>query len=537
MLQIEKISDFNSSNIPTQTGVYLYKNASDDVLYCGKAKNLRARVKSYFSSQHLLPIKTRRLVAQIRQIDWIIVDNEVEALLLENRLIKQHQPKYNVVLKDAKTFAYIALSKDAFPRIFSTRKPTAKMEVFGAYTNGTTRHELQKMVIQLFKLRDCRTLPKKACLNFYINRCSAPCIQNINQTDYAVQVERAKAFLSGDLKDTLSRLKTEMQKAAEAQKFERALEIRNQLTRLDQLSQKQIVDTQNTRNQDVIAFRKQGEQMRVVQFCIKRGVLAGKQDFKLDYQEHVEQEFLSAFYRKNPLPHEIIVNTEIWTDDAEKENLESFFTQLRGAAVSLTLPQRGNKFALMQLAEKNIEASLEDDSALLDLQTALNLPTLPRVIECFDISNLGDEHIVSGMTQFVDMKAHKKGFRHFELKTVSHADDFASMKEVVTRRYSRLLCEEKPLPNLIIIDGGRGQVSAANEALISLNLTLPLIGLAKKNEEIYLHQISEPLMFPKNSRMMLLLRKIRDATHDFSVGYNRKKRQMKVRDDFENVNT
>ncbi|MGB4498144.1 MAG: excinuclease ABC subunit UvrC [Methylococcaceae bacterium] len=533
MIQLEKISDFKSVDIPTNTGVYLYKNATGEVLYCGKAKNLRSRVKSYFSSQHLLPIKTRGLVAQIRQIDWIIVDNEIEALLLENRLIKQHKPKYNIVLKDAKTFAYIALSKDSFPRIFSTRKPTAKMDVFGAYTDGNLRRELQKLVIQIFKLRDCRTFPKKACLNFYINRCSAPCIQNISQHDYALQVERAKLLLSGDLKDTLSFLKTQMQQAANEQKFEQALEIRNQLTRLEQLAQKQIVDTQNTKNQDVIAFRKQGNFLKIIQFCVKKGVLSGKQDFKIEIQENAEQEFLKAFYRQNPLPHEIILNSAIWQNEAEKETLEVFFTKLRGANVSLIFPQRGNKLALIQLAEKNIEANLDENSALLDLQTALNLPTLPRVIECFDISNLGNEHIVSGMTQFVDMKANKKAFRHFEIKTVSHADDFASMKEVVTRRYSRLLQEEKPLPDLIVIDGGAGQISAASEALASLNLTLPLIGLAKKQEEIYLPLTTEPLQFPRNSRMMLLLRKIRDATHDFSVGYNRKKRQIKLRKEFD----
>ena len=532
MLLIEKISDFKSGDIPTSTGVYLYKNTTGDVLYCGKAKNLRARVKSYFSSQHLLPIKTRRLVAQIRQIDWIIVDNEIEALLLENRLIKQYQPKYNIVLKDAKTFAYIALSKDLFPRIFSTRKPSAKMDVFGAYTNGRLRFELQKMVMQIFKLRDCKTLPQKACLNFYINRCSAPCIQNISQIDYALQVERAKSLLSGDLKDTLQFLNIEMQKVAEEQKFEQALEIRNQIIRIEKLVQKQIVDTQNTKNQDVIAFRKQDETLKIVQFYVKKGVLSGKQDFKIEIQENAEQEFLKAFYRQNPLPHEIIINNVIWQDENEKENLEAFFTNLRGANVSLIFPQRGNKLALVQLAEKNIEANLEENSALFDLQIALKLPTLPRVIECFDISNLGNEHIVSGMTQFVEMKANKKGFRHFELKTVVHADDFASIKEAVTRRYSRLLKEEKALPDLILIDGGAGQVSAAFEALNALNLTLPLIGLAKKQEEIYLPQATAPHNFPKNSRMMLLLRRIRDATHDFSIRYNRKKRQIKLRNEF-----
>jgi excinuclease ABC subunit C len=237
----------------------------------------------------------------------------------------------------------------------------------------------------------------------------------------------------------------------------------------------------------VIAFRRQGEFLKIVQFCVKKGVLSGKQDFKIDFQEKAEQEFLKAFYRQNSLPHEIIVNSEIWQNENTKETLEVFFSNLRGANVSLIFPQRGNKLALVQLAEKNIEANLNENSALCDLQNTLNLPTLPRVIECFDISNLGNEHIVSGMTQFVDMKANKKGFRHFEIKTVSHADDFASIKEVVTRRYARLLKEKKALPDLIMVDGGAGQVSAAIEALTTLNVTLPLIGLAKKQEEIYLY--------------------------------------------------
>lgn len=531
MLKIEKISDFKSSEIPTQTGVYLYKNEQGDILYCGKAKNLRARVKSYFSSQHLLPIKTRRLVAQIRQIDWIIVDNEIEALLLENRLIKQHQPKYNIVLKDAKTFAYIALSKETFPRIFSTRKPSAKMEVFGAFTDGNLRRELQKIVIQLFQLRDCKTLPKKACLNFYIQRCSAPCIEKISPVEYAENVEKAKKLLSGDLKNVFELLKTEMENAANEQKFERALEIRNQLQRLEQLEQKQIVDTQNTKNQDVIAFQTQDSQLHIVYFCVKKGVLSGKQTFKIEIQENTEQEFLKAFYRQNPLPHEIILSRAIWLDEQEKENLETFFTKQRGATVSLTLPQRGNKLALLNLAEKNFD--VENNLVLSELQNALNLSNLPRVMECFDISNLGNQHIVSGMTQFVDGKANKKGFRHFEIKSTKHADDFASMKEAVFRRYKRLQKEEKPFPDLIIIDGGAGQVSAAIEALNLLNVELPLIGLAKKLEEIYLPNQTQPLQFPKNSAMMLLLRKIRDATHDFSVGYNRKKRQMQMREDFQ----
>ena len=533
MIFIDAIRDFKSADVPSKTGVYLYKNAEGDVLYCGKAKNLRARVKSYFSSQHLLPIKTRRLVVQIRQIDWIIVDNEVEALMLENRLIKQYQPKYNIALKDAKTFAYIALSKDAYPRIFTTRKPTAKMEVFGAYTGGHLRAELQRMVIQIFKLRDCKTLPKKACLNFHIHRCTAPCIGNVSQIEYAKQVDRARQLLNGNLKETLKFLTSEMQRASDEQKFERALEIRNQLNRLQNLEQKQIIDAQNTQNQDVIAFERQGEQMHIVRFGIKRGVLSTKQNFCVDYETRIKQAFVMAFYQTNTLPHEIIVNQAIWGDEAEKESLETVLSQLRGGKVVFTLPLRGNKLALVKLAEKNSESNIDHDSALFDLQQALNLETLPRVIECFDISNLGNEHIVSGMTQFIDMKANKNGFRHFELKTVVHADDFASMREVVTRRYTRLIEEEKSLPNLIVIDGGLGQVNAAFHALNALDLSIPLIGLAKKQEEIYFPLKSDPLIFNQNTRMMLLLRRIRDATHDFSIGYNRKKRAMKLRDEFE----
>jgi excinuclease ABC subunit C len=388
------------------------------------------------------------------------------------------------------------------------------------------------MAISFFKLRDCKTLPKKACLNFYINRCSAPCINNISQSDYAQQVQQAKAFLAGDIKTTVQQLTNKMQQAAHELQFERALEWRNQLIRLQALQQKQNVDILNSKNQDVFAFYKQMQWLYITQFGVKKGVLLGKQTFKIECDDNSELEFLKAFYRKNPLPHEIIVNSILWQDDNDKSNIEAFFSQLRGSAVLLTLPQRGNKLALMHLAEKNTEADLTANSALLDLQTALQLTTLPRVIECFDISNLGNEHIVCGMTQFIDMKANKKGFRHFQLKTLTQADDFASIYEAVTRRYSRLIREQKPLPDLIIIDGGAGQVSAALQALNELNLNLPLIGLAKKHEEIYLPNTTQALVFDNNNRMMLLLRKIRDATHDFAIGYNRKKRQMQLRDEF-----
>ncbi len=522
------LTPFKSSKIPVNTGVYIYRNNESEVLYCGKAKNLRNRIKSYFSNSESLSTKTYQLIKNTRFIDWIIVDNEVEALLLENRLIKQHQPKYNVLLKDAKTFSYLALTKERFPRLCVTRKPNAKLDTFGAYTNTHLRRELQMLVMQIFKLRDCKNLPKKACLNFYINRCSAPCIHAISEIDYSHNVEKAKKLLSGNIKEVVAFLTEKMHIAATEQKFEQALAIRNQLTRLEQLNQKQIVDLHSQRNQDVIAFWRYQEIMRVLYFQVKKGVLSGKKDFSLDYQDNVEQEFLKAFYREQTIPHEIIVNQKIWHDEAEKKALEIFFSKNRGANVTLILPERGDKLALIKLAEKNIEVNLDVNNALIDLQNQLNLKNLPKLIECFDISNLGNEHIVAGMTQFINAKPNKKAFRHFLIQTTTHANDFASMKEAVYRRYFSLKTKNQPFPDLIIVDGGIVQVNAANEALMLLNLNLPLIGLAKKQEEIYFPDFSTPRQFSKNCSMMLLLRKIRDATHDYSVNFNRHKRKKRM---------
>jgi excinuclease ABC subunit C len=242
--------------------------------------------------------------------------------------------------------------------------------------------------------------------------------------------------------------------------------------------------------------------------------------------------FLKEFYDKNRIPQEILLNTEAWMDVEEKTALEKYFATISGGPVNINVPTEGDEQYLVKLAEKNIEANLDEDSALVDLQTALNLPSLPRVIECFDVSNLGKEHIVSGMVRFIDGNPDKNNYRRFKMKTVKGQDDFASMQEAVTRRYRRLVNEESPLPDLILVDGGPGQVSSANFALKSLGLQIPLIGLAKKYEEIFLPDETLPRRFKKNSRMMLLLRRIRDAAHNFSISYSRKRKEMKTREEF-----
>lgn len=531
MIQIASLSKFNSAKIPATPGVYLFKDAEGEILYVGKAKSLRSRVRSYFSSSDQ-PVKTRNLVSKIREIDWIVVDNELEALLLENKLVKQHMPKYNINLKDAKTFAYIALTKEAFPRMLTSRKVSRKLESFGPYTDGFTRQDLERVVVRVFKLRVCKELPKRECLNFHIGLCTAPCLGNVSSEQYSGQVERARSFLKGDYQQAIEQLNSQMEAASREQKYELALELRNQIASIELLNHRQIVDTERRFDQDVMAFRRFGERVLVVQMGVRKGVLLGKKQFSIDLQPNIEQEFLKAFYALNLIPREILLNKPCWLEDKEKAALEEFFSNQRQAQVTLTVPKRGNRFSLVKLAEKNIESNLSEDIALVDLQTALNLPTLPHIIECFDVSNLGREHIVSGMTRFTDGKPDKGNYRKFRLRTITEQDDLASINEVVTRRYKRLIEEKAPMPDLVVIDGGPGQISAAKTALKSLGLQLPLIALAKRNEEIYLPGEPSPRQFEKNSRMMLLLQRIRDATHNFSVSYNRKRRQMKMKDEF-----
>ncbi|MGA2523917.1 MAG: excinuclease ABC subunit UvrC [Candidatus Bathyarchaeia archaeon] len=531
MIQIKSASDFKSSEIPTSPGVYLYRDEADEILYIGKAKNLRSRVKSYFSSNDH-SAKTRQLVSRIRSIDWIIVYNEVEALLLENKLVKQHSPKYNIDLKDAKTFAYISLTREPYPRVLTSRKVARKLESFGPYTEGFIRQDLQRLVVRVFKLRTCKTMHKRACLNYHIHLCNAPCIGKVTAEEYAEQIKEARSFLNGNYQQTITQLNAQMEQAAREEKYETALELRNQIASIRLVTEHQIVDNERRFDQDILAFKQVGDKMLAVQMGVRKGVLLGKKQFSVDLQPQVEQEFLKAYYTSNRIPREILLSKPVWQEPEEKKALEEFLSTKRLAPVSLIIPRKADKLALVQLAEKNLESTLEVDSALVDLQNELKLPTLPRVIECFDISNLGQEHVVSGMVSFKDAKPDKKNYRRFRIKTFVGQDDFAAVNEVVARRYKRLVEEKSQLPNLVMIDGGPGQVSAAKAALQTVGLNLPLIGLAKEHEEIYLQDDATPKVFDKNSRMMLLLRKIRDASHDFSLGYNLKRRQMKTREEF-----
>ncbi|MEJ2280986.1 MAG: excinuclease ABC subunit UvrC [Candidatus Bathyarchaeota archaeon] len=531
MIQLSNISDFNSSEIPSVPGVYLFRDKNNKILYIGKAVNLRSRVRSYFTDSSQ-PLKTKQLVSKISSIDWIVVNNETEALLLENRLVKRHKPKYNIDLKDAKTFAYIALTREKFPRLLTTRKVSRKLESFGPYTDGFTRRDLRKLVGKVFKLRTCKKLPKRACLNFHIDLCTAPCVGNVSEEQYYKQVDNARVFLNGEYEQTVKRLTSQMKDASNNLNFEYALDLQKQISSIQLLNQKQIVDNERGFDQDVMVFRRSGEKLFVVQMSIRKGVLLGKKEFSVDIQPQIEQEFLKSFYDENQIPHEILLNFSCWSNEEEKIALEKFFSSKKGAKVRFLIPRRGQKRELVELAEKNIEASLNEENALSDLQVALNLPVLPQTIECFDISNLGREHIVAGMVRYFNGKPDKSNYRRFKIKSINEQNDFGAIQEVVTRRYRRLLEENSIMPDLIIVDGGVGQVSSAKLALKSLGLKIPLIGIAKENEEIYLPYEKSPKSFEINSRMMLLLRQIRDTAHNFALRYNKKRRQMKMKNGF-----
>ncbi|MBI2572851.1 excinuclease ABC subunit UvrC [Candidatus Woesearchaeota archaeon] len=517
------------NTLPQDPGVYQFKDKDNKIIYIGKAKNLRKRVSQYFQNPERHAIKTQVLVRQIENIEVIIVDNEVEALLLENRLIKKHSPKYNINLKDSKTYAYITLTQEPYPRLTTTRNNNAKGKLFGPYTDGSARREVFDLAQKLFKLRVCRTMPKRACLNYHLNLCTAPCILNVNKEQYQEQVNDATKFLKGDISQSVEKLEQEMKEASQEKKYEVALEKRRQKDALLHLTQKQKVDLIKNIDQDFIVYTTQENRSSIEIFSVVRGVISGKKNFRFETQEDLFEEFITLYYSQNPPPHELVVNTVFWQNEPERETIELYLSKIKGSTVKITYPQRGEKKELLMLAEKNAQYGLEN-ATLKEIQEKLCLPHLPLVIECFDISNLGREHVVAGMTQWVNGKPNKSEYRRFEIQTVQgRQDDFAAMYEVIQRRYKRLRDESKPFPDLIIIDGGKGQLGMACKALEELGLQIPLFGLAKREEEIYLPREENPHLFNTNSPMMLFIRSVRDSVHNYVLSYNKKKRQMKFK--------
>jgi excinuclease ABC subunit C len=514
--------------LPHLPGCYLFKNSEGSVLYVGKARDLKRRVSSYFQRPDQDP-KTVALVQAAKGLDFIVTNTEVEALLLENTLIKKHWPRYNVKLKDSSRYACIHLTEEKFPRIRISRKNAGRGTFFGPFTSAREREDVFQVVRKTFGLRTCKRLPKRACLRYHLGHCSGPCIGKITDADYGERVSRAESALKGKIQDLILSLKEEMNSSAARQDFERALEIRDEISALERLQERQQVEHKRKFDQDVLSYIILGGSVYLMLFKVYRGTLIGKEDFVFAHSENFLEEFIVQYYSENESPEELIVEEEL------DESLADFLAHVKGKKVRVTIPKQGEKKELLDLARKNVEIGFFGDQKKLEaLQEALRLPRLPRIIECFDISHLSGTAMVGSMVQFRGGRPDKSNYRRFKIRSVEGIDDLASIAEVVSRRYIRQKDEAQELPNLIIIDGGTGQLAAALRELQKLKVRVPVISIAKEEEKIFVPGRETPLPLKRDDKALLFIQEIRDEAHRFAIAYNRQLRkkamitQMKV---------
>jgi len=531
--------------LPNKPGVYILKNGRGDVLYVGKALSLRKRVRSYFQKGITSP-RMSSLISRISDFEWLVTDSEAEAFLLESNLIKHYRPRYNIRLRDDKSYPYIKLTTfEPFPRLFLTRNPEEDgSQYFGPYTDVKAARKILYLIHRFFPLRRCKGKFKvrlKPCLNHHIKECSAPCVGKISQSDYLLLVRGVSLFLRGHYETLLARLKEEMLQASQKEEFERAAKMRDCIRGIQRISQTQKVASFPGEDRDLIAFASEGERVCILVFLIREGKIIDKKHFFFIMGKEVKEEemlsfFIEQHYAKTSfIPQEILIQSEI----ADVSSITEWFFQKKGKKVKLTVPKRGEKAKLMELAKKNALLVLEQERernkerALSELKQYLNLKEEPLRIEGFDISNIQGKVATGSVVVFREGRAEKDEYRKFEIKTVQGVDDFAMLSEVITRRYQRLIKERFPLPQLILVDGGKGQVSSCVKALKGLNLQhIPIIGLAKEFEEVYLPYQSFPLNIPRDSAALKLLQEIRDEAHRFAQSYHIRRRRKRIKDSF-----
>ncbi|MFY7998402.1 MAG: excinuclease ABC subunit UvrC [Candidatus Kapaibacteriota bacterium] len=545
-------------NIPTNPGVYLHKDEQGKIIYIGKAKNLRNRVRSYFQQGRPRDAKTRVLVSKIRDVEFFLTDSEVEALILENTLIKEHQPRYNILLKDDKTYPYICITNEPFPRVFPTRKIVRDgSKYFGPYTEAKYMYIMLNLVKSLFPLRSCdlplteESIAKgkyKVCLDFQIKKCDGPCEGFMSRVRYNDMIKQTAQILRGKSRGVEQDLEQEMARLSEEMEFEKAAVVRNRLMALREYSEKQKVLSTDPVDRDVLALSRNEKDACAVILKIRDGKLIGKQHFYVAQSEDTsEADIVRAtcerFYlESDDVPDEIFVPTDL--DDMP--TLEAWLTAKRGSKVHLHVPQLGDKRKLVNMATANADFLLKElimqrmkreqekdkviPRAVLSLQRDLRLSKPPRRIECFDNSHFQGSETVSSMVVFVDGKPKKSEYRKFKITTVEGIDDFKSMQEVVGRRYKRMLEEKTDEPDLIIVDGGKGQLSHAVEVLQGLGLygKIPIIGLAKRLEEVVFPFQSDTLLLPKTSSSLKLLQQVRDEAHRFAIEFHRSLRDKRT---------
>ncbi|MCX6665106.1 MAG: excinuclease ABC subunit UvrC [Euryarchaeota archaeon] len=510
------------SMVPSNPGCYLFRDTKKNIIYVGKAKNLRKRVGSYFQKQPMDP-KTTQLVSCIDVVEYIATDNELEAFILENTLIKKHQPKYNIDLKDAKTYAYILLTDEQFPRLLIARKKTGEGTFFGPFVSGIERDYILDALRTSFMLRTCNKMPKRPCLRYHISLCDAPCVGFVSQSEYNEKIQKIEMILLGKTKELLGKLDAEMKQYAFAEEFEQALHVRKQKEAIEYLHERQNMARPQWYDEDVINFLIHDNSVYLMLFNIYKGMLTNKNEFVFPYQNDFFEEFIVQYYSENPVPADLIVPFRF------SDALKVFLSEKKHKKVHVTVPQKGPKKQLLDLVLKNIELAFFGDAVKVEeLQKKLNLQESPSVIECFDISHISGTSTVGSMVQFRNGKPDKSNYRRFKIRTVDGVDDVAGVAEVVRRRYTRLRQENTSLPNLIVIDGGRGQLNSALHELQKLGLGIPVISLAKQFEEIYIPGNPLPVRLDRKDKALLFLMEIRDEAHRFAIQYNRLLRKKKL---------
>lgn len=522
---------------PQESGVYLWKNEKDTVIYVGKAKNLKNRLSSYFLAGRSL--KTQLLVSHASQIEYITTKNEYEALLLENNLIKKYNPRYNISLKDGKSYPVLRITKESFPKVFKTRRVLQDGSTYyGPYPNVNALDTFIETIFQLYPLRRCRTLRKREspCLYYHMKLCKAPCCGKITEEEYNQSIQEIIKLLEGKTHEALEKVKEEMKAAAKDLNFEKAARLRDGIKAFMILNNQNIVETFDIEDRDYISHYRDGELVSFVVLKIRQGKLIGKENYpaeSLNEDEELLGEFMNAYYTKSQqLPPSIYVENNSQLEIISKWIDESFTDKSKDFTTKLVTAKTKRDQAALQMAYQNAKEDITrrmrdrgDTPAMEELKELLNLDSLPVRIEGFDIAHIGGKFPVASMISFYNGNPDKKNYRYFRLKTTDGIiDDFASMKEAVSRRYTRLLNEQGDLPDFILIDGGIGQVNAAEGVLASLKLDIPIAGLAEKNEEIYLPGCSKPIVLPKRSDALRLLQRVRDETHRFATSQNQKLR-------------
>jgi len=528
-------------DLPVQPGVYLYRDEEGNLLYVGKAKVLRNRVKSYFQSKQL-DAKTRRLVARIWDLEFIVCATELEALVLENNLIKENRPPYNILLRDDKSYPYVKLTwKNAFPQVFVTRKVRKDGSIYyGPFFPASTAYRTAELVYRFFQLRDCDIdidgRRGRACLKFQLHRCTAPCIGAVDQAAYREQAKEAKLFLEGRREELKARLEAAMWKAAEHSAFELAAQHRDALHQLDAWFNRQKAATVDQEDMDLYGSAVLDGRACVHRLVMREGRMVARREYVIEDVESFDgavlAEVLKRVYAEEEVPGRIMVEQE----PEDLELLREWLGTRSGARPAVHVPQRGEKVELLAMAQENARLALErkfeparlNQAVLEGLQGFLGLARLPRRMECFDISHGQGREVVASCVVFTDGLPDRQRYRRFKM-TNEQNDDFANMAEVVTRRYQRLRSEGQEFPDLVLIDGGLGQLNAAEAALAALGLDqLERASLAKKEELVFRPGSSEPLRIPRTSPVLQLLQRIRDEAHRFAITYHRNLRAKRT---------